>query len=46
MMSGSEKIYIPKNAETIINIFNNSGYEAYLVGGYVRDCLLKKDTND
>lgn len=46
MMSVSEKIYIPKNAETIINIFNNSGYEAYLVGGYVRDCLLKKDTND
>ena len=36
---------IPKNAETILHILEKAGYEAYVVGGYVRDSILwkKKD---
>ena len=31
---------IPKNAETILHILENAGYEAYVVGGCVRDSIL------
>ncbi len=30
----------------ILNKFSQSGYEAYIVGGYVRDYLLNRKTND
>ncbi len=30
----------------VINILKNEGYEAYIVGGYVRDLLLKKESYD
>lgn len=30
----------------ILNILNNNGYEAYIVGGYVRDYLLNINSND
>ena len=30
----------------ILKRINNSGYEAYIVGGYVRDKILKNKTND
>ena len=30
----------------ILNILEESGYEAYLVGGYVRDYLIRKKTKD
>ncbi len=39
-------IDIPENVETIIRIFKNNGYEAYAVGGCVRDSLLNKQPQD
>lgn len=32
---------IPKNAETILHILEKAGYEAYVVGGCVREQALK-----
>lgn len=40
------KISIPKNILKAINLLNNSGYEAYIVGGCVRDAYLHKQPND
>ena len=37
---------IPKNAETILNILENAGYEAYVVGGCVRDSILGRTPDD
>ncbi len=31
---------IPKNAETVLHTLENAGYEAYVVGGCVRDSIL------
>lgn len=45
-MSVSEKIYIPENAKIIMGILSENDCEAYLVGGFVRDCLLGRETND
>ncbi len=39
-------IDIPKNVADIIKIFNENGYEAYAVGGCVRDSLLNKKPQD
>lgn len=39
-------IKIPKDAETIINRLNERGYEAYVVGGCVRDSILGRTPND
>lgn len=39
-------IAIPKEAETIIKIFNDNGYEAYVVGGCVRDSYLGRKPED
>lgn len=33
-------------AKEIVEILENNGFKAYLVGGYVRDLLLSKTTND
>ena len=33
-------MFIPKNVEKIISILYNAGFEAYVVGGCVRDSLL------
>lgn len=30
----------------LINIFNDNGYESYIVGGFVRDKLIGKESND
>ncbi len=35
-----------KNAEHIINMLNLSGYEAYAVGGAVRDMILNRTSDD
>ena len=35
-----------EKALSILEIINSSGYEAYIVGGVVRDYLLKLDLND
>jgi hypothetical protein len=35
-----------KTANEILNTLNDNGYEAYIVGGYVRDLLLGNNSND
>ncbi len=37
---------IPKEILEVIKIINDSGFEAYVVGGCVRDSLMKKDPED
>lgn len=40
------RIKIPKELKKMNTIFKNAGYEAYLVGGAVRDVILKKEASD
>lgn len=40
------KIRLPQAVEKIIVQINEAGYEAYIVGGCVRDTLLQKEPND
>ena len=40
------KINIPEQANKIIDILENAGFEAYVVGGCVRDSLLNKEPKD
>lgn len=40
------KIKIPENAKKIIKILEDNGFEAYVVGGYVRDYLLGRKADD
>lgn len=40
------KISMPAGARNIIEQLNKHGYEAFIVGGCVRDCLLGKMPND
>lgn len=37
---------MPKNVDTAINLLQSAGFEAYAVGGCVRDSLLGKAPND
>ncbi len=39
-------IGIPPQAEKILHILNEAGYEAYIVGGCVRDALLSREPED
>ncbi len=39
-------MHYPKNVAYIIDTLNRQGYEAYIVGGCVRDMLLSKTPND
>ncbi len=39
-------IRIPQDAQSIIATLNENGYEAYVVGGCVRDSLLGRDPED
>ncbi|AXU54265.1 TPA: CCA tRNA nucleotidyltransferase [Clostridioides difficile] len=39
-------IEIPKKVDYIIKELEKNGYEAYIVGGCVRDCLLERVPND
>ncbi|MCI8342201.1 MAG: CCA tRNA nucleotidyltransferase [Firmicutes bacterium] len=41
-----EKIQLPQNVEYIINKIKKQGFEAYIVGGCVRDSLMGKVPND
>lgn len=41
-----QKINMPAGAEYIIEQLNKNGFEAYIVGGCVRDSLLGKNPND
>ena len=40
------KINMPENANRIIHTLQNAGYEAYIVGGCVRDAVLNKEPDD
>ncbi|EQC1535517.1 CCA tRNA nucleotidyltransferase [Clostridium botulinum] len=46
MLSKDMKIQIPKWVKYIINTLEEFNYEAYIVGGCVRDSLLNKIPND
>ena len=35
-----------ENAVKVLNVFNDNGYEAYIVGGFVRDYLLGVESHD
>ena len=39
-------IKLPKDVEMILTTLQNNGYEAYVVGGCVRDALLMKTPDD
>ena len=41
-----DRLHMPTGAEYIIEQLNKNGYEAYIVGGCVRDSLLGKKPND
>lgn len=45
-MDTGMKIKLPQAVEEIIGQINDAGYEAYIVGGCVRDTLLHKEPND
>ncbi len=40
------KIKIPENAKKILNTMHEAGFEAYVVGGCVRDALLGREPGD
>ena len=40
------KLYIPKQAASIIQTLSSHGYEAFVVGGCVRDSILGKTPSD
>lgn len=40
------QINMPENARQIIHTLNHNGYEAYIVGGCVRDAILGKEPDD
>lgn len=40
------KINIPNNIENCIERLERAGYEAYIVGGCVRDAILGREPND
>lgn len=42
----SMNIKIPKNAMAVINALENEGFEAFIVGGCVRDALMGRVPND
>ncbi|MBD7909968.1 MULTISPECIES: CCA tRNA nucleotidyltransferase [Clostridium] len=42
----SIKINIPEDVNLILKTLQNNGYEAYIVGGCVRDSILNRSVND
>lgn len=39
-------MYLPESVELILNMLNNNGYSAYVVGGSVRDAFMDKTPKD
>ncbi|EJO5347270.1 HD domain-containing protein [Clostridium botulinum] len=46
MIDKDIKIEMPKRVKYIIDILQENDYEAYIVGGAVRDSLLEREVND
>lgn len=46
MFGGHLKIQIPENVRYLTTVLKEGGYEAYIVGGCIRDTLLNKQPND
>lgn len=46
MMKDIRKISLPEDVREIINTIEEAGFEAYAVGGCVRDCLLSRTPDD
>lgn len=46
ILGGNMKIRVPKNVENIIGTLESHGYEAYAVGGCVRDTMLGREPQD
>ena len=40
------KIQLPQEVDNIISILESKGYQAYVVGGAIRDLLMKKEPDD
>jgi tRNA nucleotidyltransferase (CCA-adding enzyme) len=40
------KMYIPQDAKAIITLFEEAGYESFVVGGCVRDSMLERAPHD
>lgn len=40
------KIKLPSNVKTILSVLHNAGYDAYVVGGCVRDSIMGKTPDD
>lgn len=40
------KINLPENVKYILHTLNNNGYEAYVVGGCVRDAVIDREPHD
>ncbi|PID51699.1 MAG: polynucleotide adenylyltransferase, partial [Candidatus Moraniibacteriota bacterium] len=38
--------HIPQEVQTVLRALTDAGYEAYIVGGCVRDIVLKKTPKD
>lgn len=39
-------IHVPSNAQILLQTLNKAGYEAYLVGGCIRDAILQEPPHD
>ena len=39
-------MYIPDNISRVIDMIEENGYRAYLVGGCVRDSIIGREPND
>lgn len=46
MYNKAMEINIPDEVKNVLEVTKNAGYEIYIVGGSVRDAIMKKDTND
>ena len=46
MMKNIKRISLPEDVRKIINTIEEAGFEAYAVGGCVRDCLLSRVPGD
>ena len=39
-------IELTSQAEKALELLENSGFEAFVVGGFVRDCVMQRHCND